>query len=192
MHNRTYRMILVSLFAALTAVGAFFKIPLPPVPFTLQLFFVIFAGLLLGPKLGFATQAIYIAIGLAGVPIFAYGGGIQYVLHPTFGYLIGYMAAAFAAGWVSQRICPEKPTFAKLFIAALAGLAACYIIGVPYLFFIMKFINHADTTAGSVLVKGFLLFLPWDIVKMGVAAWLSKEVHGRMRWAAKIRYGDKG
>ena len=83
MRNKTYKMILVSIFAALTAVGAFIKIPLPPVPFTLQVFFVILSGLLLGSRMGLASQIVYIALGLVGVPVFTEGGGLQYIFHPT-------------------------------------------------------------------------------------------------------------
>ena len=82
MRNKTYKMILVSIFAALTAVGAFIKIPLPPVPFTLQVFFVILSGLLLGSRMGLASQIVYIALGLVGVPVFTEGGGLQYIFHP--------------------------------------------------------------------------------------------------------------
>ena len=178
MNTKTHKMILVSLFAALTAVGAFIKIPLPPVPFTLQTFFVIFSGLLLGSRLGFASQAIYIAIGLVGIPIFANGGGIQYIFNPTFGYLIGFAATAFVVGAITEKL--SKPSFLKYFISSLVGLLVCYAIGVSYLYIILKYVNHVSTTAAGVLMNGFVVFLPWDIVKVAVASWMAKEVYGRL------------
>ncbi|MFQ5769363.1 MAG: biotin transporter BioY, partial [bacterium] len=101
--NKLHFYILSSLFAALTAAGAFIKIPLPYVPITLQTFFVLLAGLVLGPKFGALSQIIYLAVGLLGVPIFAHGGGPGYILQPTFGYLLGYPIAAFVIGLLTKR-----------------------------------------------------------------------------------------
>jgi len=78
----------IALFAALTAVGAFIRVPLPIVPFTLQTFFVALSGALLGARRGMLAQLLYVAIGLLGVPIFTKGGGIGYVFQPSFGYLV--------------------------------------------------------------------------------------------------------
>ena len=94
------------LFTALIAVGAFLKITIPvqPVPmhFTLQFFFVLLAALLLGSKRAFASVITYLVIGLCGLPIFATGGGPAYLLKPTFGFLIGFAAAAFVTGRVYE------------------------------------------------------------------------------------------
>ena len=83
--STVYSLILCALFAALIAVGAFIKIPVPFVPFTLQLLFTTLAGIVLGPKYGALSVGVYILIGLCGVPIFTQGGGPAYVLQPTFG-----------------------------------------------------------------------------------------------------------
>ncbi len=93
-HEKIRKTVLCSLFAALIAVGAFIKIPVPLVPFTLQFLFTTLAGLLLGSKLGFTAVMSYIAVGLAGIPVFASGGGISYVFQPSFGYLIGFAIGA--------------------------------------------------------------------------------------------------
>ena len=83
------KMVLTALFVALTAVGAFLKIPAGAVPFTLQILFTFLAGILLGPGWGALSQLIYVLLGLAGVPLFTGGGGLGYVLQPTFGFLLG-------------------------------------------------------------------------------------------------------
>ena len=93
--SRTYKMILVALFAALIAVGAFIRVPVPLVPFTMQTFFVVLAGMLLGKKLGAASALVYLAIGLIGIPVFTQGGGIGYVLKPSFGDMIGFIVAGY-------------------------------------------------------------------------------------------------
>lgn len=88
--SRTRTITLCGLFAALTAIGAFIKIPLPPplVPFTLQFLFCALAGVLLGSKVGALSQLIYVLVGLVGIPVFTEGSGLHYVVKPTFGYLI--------------------------------------------------------------------------------------------------------
>ena len=81
----TKEMILCALFAALIAIGAFIKVPLPYVPFTMQLMFTTLAGILLGSRLGAMSTGIYIAIGLIGIPVFTKGGGIGYIFQPVQG-----------------------------------------------------------------------------------------------------------
>lgn len=179
MRNKTYKMILVSIFAALTAVGAFIRIPLPPVPFTLQVFFVILSGLLLGSRMGFASQVVYIGLGLIGVPIFTNGGGLQYIFNPTFGYLLGFAVAAFVVGRMTEGL--ERPTFGKYLKASLMGLIISYLFGVSHLYIILKYVNEVPTSFSKVLISGCIVFLPWDIVKMIAASWIAKEVCSRVR-----------
>ena len=77
----TREMTLCALFTVLTAVGAFIKIPIPVVPFTLQFLFTMMAGLLLGGRLGAASVGLYALLGLIGLPIFAEGGGFLSLIH---------------------------------------------------------------------------------------------------------------
>ena len=84
--SRTRNMVLCAMFTVLVAIGAFIRVPVPFVPFTLQVLFTTLAGLILGPKLGAMSVTLYVALGLLGLPIFASGGGIGYVFQPTFGY----------------------------------------------------------------------------------------------------------
>lgn len=185
MDSKVKKMILVSLFSALTAIGGFFKIPLPPVPFTLQIFFVVLSGLLLGGRLGFLSQAIYITLGLIGVPIFAYGGGLNYIFNPTFGYLIGFSIAAFIIGKGTEK--SDKVTFKNAFLYSFIGLIVSYIIGVPYLYIIFKYVNGTGITFLGAIKSGFLLFLPWDLIKIGFAAWIAKQVVGRVGSVVGVR-----
>lgn len=96
---------LCGLFAALVAVGAFIKVVIPTgadtMNFTLQWFFVMLAAFLLGSRRAFTSVGVYLLIGLAGVPIFARGGGPAYLLRPTFGFLLGFLLAA----WVMGKVC---------------------------------------------------------------------------------------
>ena len=104
MKINTKEITLVALFAGLTAVGAFISLPLGPVPITLQTIFVLLSGILLGAKLGALSQIVYIALGLIGVPIFSgFTGGPQSVLKPSFGFIIGFVFAAFIVGKIAEN-----------------------------------------------------------------------------------------
>ena len=97
------KMTFCAIFTALIAVGAFIKIPVPPIPFTLQTMFVVLAGLMLGGNMGGISALLYMILGLIGIPIFTGGGGIGYVLKPTFGYIIGFCVGAYAIGKISYK-----------------------------------------------------------------------------------------
>ena len=146
---KTRSLILTALFAALTAVGAFLKIPFPLSAITLQFFFTAMAGTLLGKKYGALSQAVYVLLGLVGVPIFALGGGFSYVFQPTFGFLLGLIPSAWVIGSLARR----PLTFWRSVTAMLAGLAVLYAIGVPYMALI----------ANAYLGKGPLSFQKEDV-----------------------------
>ena len=110
---KTRQMILIALFAALTGIGAFIKIPTPLVPYTLQYLFCAYAGIFLGSKDGLYSQLLYITIGLVGFPIFASGGGPAYVLQPTFGYLMGFAAGAYVIGLLIKKL--KNMSFVKVY-----------------------------------------------------------------------------
>lgn len=165
------QIILVGLFAALTAVGAFIQIPLLTVPVTLQFMFTGLSGVMLGGKLGALSQLIYVAIGLFGLPVFAGGiGGIGSIIKPSFGYLIGFILAAYIIGRITEG--NKRVGFSKLFIAAIVGILVTYAIGVPYLYLIVKNVIGTDITFITALKTGFLIFIPGDLLKCIVIAWL--------------------
>ncbi|MCL6635523.1 MAG: biotin transporter BioY [Peptococcaceae bacterium] len=177
-------MVLVSMFAALTAVGAFIKVPIPYVPFTLQFLFVLFAGMLLGKKLGLLSQVVYLLVGLAGAPVFASGGGPGYVLQPTFGYLVGFAAGAYVVGLVLEKIRGEG--FPRFLLAALAGLAVVYAFGVTYLYFVLNFVVHKAFTFAQALWIGAVVCLPGDLFLSVLAAAVSLRVLRRYAAAGGV------
>lgn len=166
--RKTTLMILSALFAALTAVGAFVRIPTPASSFTLQILFTAMAGCLLGRRWGAASQLIYVLLGLTGLPVFTAGGGPGALLHPTGGFLFGMIAMAWVCGWVVER---RGCGFGNICLACTAGLAVLYLIGLPWMHLIMT-VYHKDWTIQTTLVSGMLLFLPWDILKLAVTALL--------------------
>ena len=100
----SWRELYCGLFTALIAVGAFIKIPIPVVPFTLQYLFTLLAGLLLGSRRGSLSVIAYVILGLAGLPIFSEGGGLWYIFKPSFGYLIGFCAGTFLTGYLAEHM----------------------------------------------------------------------------------------
>lgn len=165
-------MVLIALFAALIGVGAFIKIPIPPVPVTLQTFFTLLAGLLLGAKAGAGAALLYIFIGLVGIPVFTAGGGPSYVFQPTFGYIIGLALGAFISGFIAKR----SNKLWMYIVAAIAGMLAVYVIGVPYLYLITKYYMGQETAFVAVLGYGFLSTLPKDIIVSVVTALIAYRV----------------
>lgn len=176
---KTKDIVLVGTFAALTAVGAFIRIPFFPVPFTLQLFFVFMAGILLGPNLGALSQIIYIIIGLLGFPVFASGGGPGYILMPSFGFLVGFIAGAYVIGLVYNL--RKKPTYLWLVLSIIAGYAAIYLIGISGLYLNLKYIIHKPLTLWRTLWVGMIIFLPGDIIKIAVSAYLAQNLLPRIK-----------
>lgn len=183
MKINTRQMILVGLFAALTAIGAFIQTPLGAVPVTLQFLFTALAGILLGARLGALSQFVYIIVGLLGVPIFAGGkAGFSAVISPTFGYLIGFILGAYAIGKIAQS--NEKPGFLKLLVASLTGIVIIYAIGVPYLYLIMNNVIGKNITFSTAFKTGCFIFIPGDLLKGIIAAVLGTKVVPSVRKAS--------
>jgi biotin transport system substrate-specific component len=147
------------LFSALIAVGAFIKITIPVEPyamhFTMQWFFVLMAGLLLGHKRAFTSVCVYLAIGLLGVPVFASGGGLSYILRPTFGFLLGFALAAFVMGWLME--CSKKTSLPRMLVVSFVGLWAYYGVGMLYFYLMSNLILSSPVTWKIVLVNCCLL-----------------------------------
>jgi len=166
---KTRDMILIALFAALTAIGAFIKIQIGVVPFTFQFFFCAFSGVLLGAKKGFMSQILYVGMGLIGLPIFTNGGGLTYIFQPTFGYLIGFVTCSFVIGFITERLVSYH--IFKVFGAAVAGLMAVYIVGVPYLYMIVKlYLGKGTYTFQSAILGGFVPFIIPDLIMAFIVA----------------------
>jgi len=177
MKNNTLSMrnlALCALFTALIAVGAFIKIPLPGIPFTLQTLFVLLAGLLLGSKRGAIAVLVYIFIGLSGLPVFSGGGGILYVLKPSFGYIIGFALGAFITGFIAER--NQESSILRFVLAALAGTAVIYALGLTWYYFIANYYLGTPMGAGALMVSGFLMTFPADLIKIALSVVLAKRL----------------
>ena len=159
--DRTQKLMLTALFSALITVGAFIKIPVPIVPFTMQMCFVNMAGLMLGGFYGGLSVFIYLFLGLIGIPIFAHGGGVQYIFNPTFGYLVGMLVGATLCGYISHY--HGKTSYFKMILGTVATFICVYTFGLSHAALIAEFYTKSPIPASVLFTSYFAVFLPGDI-----------------------------
>lgn len=170
----TQDMVLCGVFTTLIAVGAFIKVPVPVVPFTLQFLFTMLAGLLLGGRKGALSVGVYILLGLVGLPVFAEGGGFWYILKPSFGYLLGFMLAAYVTGRMVER---KKKLLTRWVIAVnFLGLFIVYAAGMIYYYVICNYVIDTPIALGPLFLYCFVLAVPGDICLCILAAILTVRV----------------
>jgi len=170
----TKQLIMCGLFTALIAVGAFIKVPIPVLPFTLQFLFTMMAGLLLGGKIGSYSVLMYILLGLVGLPIFTEGGGIGYIFKPSFGYIIGFYIASYVTGMIANG--KSTPTYKRILGANFIGLTIVYILGLLYYFIICNFVINTPIGIWPLFIYGFVLAVPGDILLCILSAILYKRL----------------
>lgn len=165
-------MCLCSMFSVLIAIGAFIKVPVSIVPITLQTLFVVLAGIILEKRVASISVMLYIIIGLIGLPVFANGGGIAYVLQPSFGYLLGFLVAAYFIGTFSKK----AKGLVQLVIIAMIGMLMIYFVGVVYFAFIQHFYYGIDFTLEWLIYYLFIVYLPGDSLSCLVACWIGTRL----------------
>jgi biotin transport system substrate-specific component len=165
----------IAIFVILNCLGAFVRIPLPftPVPLTLQTFFVLLSGALLGAGCGAMSQLGYIMLGLSGLPVFAGANfGAAYLFGPTGGYLIGFVLASFMIG---RAIKYCKNNFFLILLTFILADLLLLLSGV----FWLKLIFGYPTS--RLFLIGLIPFLPGDILKATAAALLYLRLQSRIK-----------
>jgi biotin transport system substrate-specific component len=158
--ERISGLLKISAFTSLMILSAKVEIPTQPVPFTLQTMFVLLAGAMLGKKAGALSQIFYLAIGIAGIPVFAGPvAGFAKILGPTGGYLIAFPIAAFITGWFFEK----SDKFSLRLIGLFSGLFVIYFLGVLFLNTI--YIHNMELS----IKYGLTAFSGWEIVKIFAA-----------------------
>jgi len=152
-------VVLVLSFTALTGICAKLKIEIGPVPITMQTFAVLLSGAILGSIRGAMSQFVYLISGLAGIPWFSRGGGMVYIFSPTFGYIVGFVLAAYLVGFLCEKGWDRK--IEKAILAMIIGSIVLYI---PGLLWLGKFVGLE-----RVLTIGFYPFIAGDILKIFLA-----------------------
>ena len=164
----------VAIFTTLTTLAAFVRIPLPftPVPLTLQTFFVLLGGAMLGSAAGSSSQSLYLILGASGLPVFAGArGGLSHLAGPTGGYLIGFVVAAYLVGKVVER----KDSSIWLILAMLAGTGVIYLLGG------LRLAHFLRIGIKQTLYLGVIPFLPGDILKFISVVLVYKLIRAKHR-----------
>ena len=179
--SRTLDLTMTALFTALIALGGtILKIPLPPpMPaVSTQFLFSALAGLLLGKRLGTLSAALYVVLGLIGLPIFTSGGGIGYVVMPSFGYLIGFIGNAFLVGLIREH-GEKRPGGLKLWhllFGCLLGILFVYLCGVTHMYLIYNFYIHSPMSVFAAIQAGMLVFITPDLIWCIFVACIGKHL----------------
>lgn len=171
-------VVLVVLGTLILAAAAKFKVPLPPVPFTLQSLAVAGLAAAFGWRVGVATVALYIIEGLSGLPVFASGGGPAYIMNPSFGFILGWLPMALVIGWAADR--GMAGNVALLFATMVVADAISFVLGFGWLMYVASSIQSSGGELPGWLKGGDLLtvayngavkpFILWDLLKMAFAA----------------------
>ncbi|WP_188206575.1 biotin transporter BioY [Alkalibacillus aidingensis] len=183
----TSDLTLGSVFVVLLMIGANIAIWFPflkityaggSVPLSLQTFFAILAGLILGKRLGSFTVVVYLLVGLAGVPVFAeMKSGAYSFISPTGGFLISFIVVAWVAGYIVEK--SKNPNIKVYLGATLVALLVNYVIGIPYMVASMNIVMEVPMTMGMGIVSMTPFFIKDFIITMGVAVLLPK-ILGRL------------
>ncbi|HEX3017261.1 MAG TPA: biotin transporter BioY [Caproicibacter sp.] len=132
----TFQLVVIAMFAALTAVLAQFSVPIGPVPICLSTLGVYLAGGILGAAGGTVSIIVYVLLGAAGLPVFAgFSGGFHVIAGPTGGYIFGFVACAWIIGILSRRFGRK---LLPLVFSMILGTAVCYILGTAWFMFVTK------------------------------------------------------
>ena len=177
MNSPTRSLVLAAVFAALTAVGGFLKIPLGVMSITLQTMLAALSGIVLGPRWGAASQGVYLALGLLGLPIFTMGGGPGYVLQPSFGFLLGFPLTAAVSGLLAG----DSLSPVRLAVAAAGGILAGYAIGTPYMGLILNLHLGKGLSVWEIVKLGCLIYLPGELVKVAATAVVAPPLKRALR-----------
>ncbi len=167
----------IGLAVAVITVCAWISLPVGPIPFTLQTLAVALAGGLLGWKRGTAAVAVYILMGLVGVPVFAgFKSGAVALFGPTGGYIFGFLFAALLPALF--KLLPVQKFWARtalFYLGNLLGLAVCYFFGTVW------FVLMYDCTVGYALTLCVTPYILPDLVKLAVAAFLAVRLERGLR-----------
>lgn len=167
----TKTMILASLFGALSYISGLFRVPIGPVPVTLQTAVIILAGLLLPSSAAFFSQVIHFLL------LFLLSGGTALFLAPSFGFIIGFMVAAPMLALLSHR----RTHWWQLGVIALIGEVLFYAVGIPYMAYILLSVKGMTLDLMGLLNIGLIPFIVPDVVKLVIAVLiasrLKKQLH---------------
>jgi biotin transport system substrate-specific component len=191
-----YDITLVGMFTALMAIGANITSFAPflvvgGVPITLQTFFSVLAGALLGSRLGAISMLVYALVGLAGVPVFAkFSGGFGTIVSPTFGFILSFILVAYVTGKIIEwKQSPSKQIF---IFATLVGMVINYVVGTNWMYYAYKLWYEAPEGFTYAMAWGWMMFpLPKDIILSILAGAIAPRIYKTMQ-KSSVRNSNHG
>lgn len=176
----TKEIVFIALFVAFIIVGAFVRIPLGSYVITLQPVFTLLAGFVLGAKLGALAVAIYVFMGLIGIPVFTAGGGPQYALHPTFGFLLAFVIEVYVCGKLSRNLKPPK--FLTLFMVGIISMVIVYAVGLLHFYvtsvYVLGMQNEQVLALSAVILAGAAK----DAIMTAIVSKIALKLHQSGYW----------
>lgn len=176
----TREMVWAAMFTALLCVLTILVRMVQPViiiPFSLQPLVMLLAACLLSPSAAFLSMLAYLCLGLIGLPVFSVPpyGGPAYVLLPSFGFLLAFPFAA----WLQSKLI-RKHNLPNFILAGIAGVVFFYLLGLPYMYLILKFYLGHTVDVMQVIKIGFLPFIVFDLLKIILASSIAVQVSRRL------------
>ncbi len=190
MRFKPIQIALVGVFVAIAIVSVYVSMVMPgviilgaSVPISLLPFVSVLTGALLGKRLGAMAMFVYMLLGLIGLPVFSDGtGGVGYIFKATFGFVPGFILGAFVSGWIVEK----KQTRTRFLIATSAALIPLYMVGILYMWGILKFYTGVDTGIWTLTV-GMVPFIIKDIGVNIVGSFLAYEISRRLAKVTRFK-----
>lgn len=169
-------LVRVGFFTSLTIIGAMISIDLGTIPITMQTVCVLLSGLVLGPRLGTYSQISYLLLGLIGLPVFAGGrGGLQSLVSPSFGFILGFVIAAYVTGFIVERL--GYSSF-NIILSLIVGTVVIFLVGIAYMDFILNGYLNKDLNMMEILKIGLIPFIPGEILKISLGSLVAIRICG--------------
>lgn len=159
-----------AMMIALLSVAAYIKIPLGLVPITFQFLIVLLIGLMFSTKQVVIILLLYIIIGLLGVPVFSGGGGVDYIIRPSFGFILGFLVCAVITNVTEKKT--KKPL-----LSAFLGYLGLYLIGLSYLFVILTKVMNMALQIDQFFYSYWIIFLINDLLSIGLSILVFKRLN---------------
>lgn len=168
----TREMTLIAMFTVLAIIGGKISFQIMVIPLTFQVIVTLLTGIVLGARMAFISQLLYLIMGLTGLPVFSRGGGLTYVFQMSFGYLIGFVAAAWLVGLLTDLADKDRQslTFFKALPIMLAGLIVIYLAGVAHMLVLKNLYTNDGMALIAALQAGVVPFLISDTIWCCLAA----------------------
>ncbi len=174
--SKTNNLIKSALFVGIIIISAFIKIPVGPVPIALTFFSVNTISLITDTKIAFLSVLSYILIGLLGLPVFSFGGGVGYILTHSFGYLLGFLIVPVISGALKKKTFFKSNLYLKYILISIINIFCIYLAGSVYAYFLSLIYFDTKVEIFNILYFYVLIFIPGDAFSIFVSSYIAKRL----------------